>query len=169
MGDSSIPIRIITFTLVYTDATTIDRFILYNDIAVGDTGWVQHAGDVLTFPTGHGNYETLIISIGNVVADPGDFPTVYIDTIKISNTPPAITSAVAKFYQGLNTPTFKSNLPLAGCNPVAMAILPNGIAVVGSNVAGSQIAAYSPAPYASWTDMTPVMSTGTAVTSIKNI
>ena len=79
-------------------------------------------------------------------------------------------ASVAQFYSGLDTLTYRSDLPFAGVNPGAMAVLANRTVVLGSNAAAAQSVIYStPESYPGWTDMTPVIPTGTSVTSIKNV
>lgn len=82
----------------------------------------------------------------------------------------AISSSLCQFYQGINTPTYKSDVPLPGVLPGAMAVSTDGQTVVlGGNVAAAQAVVYAANPWGSWTDMPPPMTTGSAVTSIKYV
>lgn len=81
-----------------------------------------------------------------------------------------VQSTVAKFYYGLNTLTYRSDLPIPGVKPGAMAIAPGGnTAVVGANEASGQIVAYGSNPFGSWSNMSSPMATGSAVSSIKYV
>lgn len=80
----------------------------------------------------------------------------------------AISSTLCQFYQGTNTPTFKSDVPLPGVLPGAMAVSPDGQTVVlGANAVAAQTVVYAANPWASWSDMSGGYPSGTAVTSIK--
>lgn len=79
------------FTLTYADATQTSFYIMWADVALEDTGWVQFASTTLPFPTGHGDYTRLDISGG--VPNSASNITIYIDSIVVSDTPPALTTS----------------------------------------------------------------------------
>lgn len=85
---------------------------------------------------------------------------------------PIITSCVnAQFYYGIEVPQYTSDLPFCGVRPGAMAIAAQtGLVVLGSDArseAGPSVV-WGQYPYtAEWTDISGIVPTGTAVTSIK--
>lgn len=75
----------------------------------------------------------------------------------------------AQFYYGIEVPIFTSNLPFCGVNPGGMAISAKGdLAVLGTNAAASQAVVWGAYPFtAEWNDISGIVPTGTAVTSVK--
>lgn len=81
--------------------------------------------------------------------------------------PPGCTPA--QFYYGVEVPIFTSLLPFCGVNPGGMAISAKGdLAVLGTNAAASQSVVWGAYPFTgAWNDISGIVPTGTAVTSVK--
>lgn len=136
-----------------------------NCTPIGDSGW-QVARASIESLVGETVSTLQILTINLAMNATG---VIYVDNVRLGTPLPDITS-IAQFYSGLNALTYRSDLPFPGVNPGAMAILQNRTAVLGSNTPAGQIIVYgNPESYASWNNMTTPLTTGSAVTSIKNV
>lgn len=142
-----------------------EQFAIDRPLIVGDTGW-QVATFSLAAIVGNTVTTLQVGTINNVLNADG---VIYIDNVRLGSALPGVVS-IAQFYSGVDALTYRSDLPFSGVNPGAMAILQNRTAVLGSNQAAGQIIVYgNPESYASWNNMTTPLTTGSAVTSIKNV
>jgi hypothetical protein len=77
-------------------------------------------------------------------------------------------SCVAKFYYGIEVPVYASDLPFCGVNPGALALAKSGLVVLGGDGRSGPSVVYGGYPYTGeWADISGIVPTGTAVTSIK--
>lgn len=83
---------------------------------------------------------------------------------------PIVTECAASFYYGIEVPTLAGPLPVCGVNPGAMLIdRRTGLVILGANQAGGASVIRASLPYSEWTDISGIVPTGTAVTSIKGL
>jgi hypothetical protein len=61
--------------------------------------------------------------------------------------------AAVKFYQGIDSLAFKSDIPVAGVDPGGLAVSLGGLAFVGSNGPSGQMVVRAASPYTAWTDL----------------
>lgn len=75
--------------------------------------------------------------------------------------------SVVKFYQGVDSLAFKSDIPVAGVDPGGLAVNLAGIAVVGSNGPSAQMVVRASSPYTSWADLTGSIPNTAAVRTVR--
>jgi hypothetical protein len=77
-------------------------------------------------------------------------------------------SCVSKFYYGIEVPVYTSDLPFCGVNPGGLALAKSGLVVLGTDGRVGPSVVYGGYPYTGeWVDISGIVPTGTAVTSIK--
>lgn len=122
-------------------------YVFWDDLA---SGWQQYE-DAVPFV---GAIEGIRITIGQTYVLPFESLDAYIDSITFGTTPPPLTASVTKFYQGLGTLEYRSDLPFGAVGPGSLAVRSDGVVAIGNAdpSAPTVVTGSAEDEYAAWTD-----------------